>query len=159
MSLSASQAADLLCRNTVDVIDREDLLSRLKEFEKDKKPLRIKAGFDPSAPDIHLGHTVLLRKLRQFQDLGHKVIFIIGDYTAMIGDPTGKTTTRPALSRDEVQNNAKTYQAQAFKILDPDPSKIEIVNNSAWFDKPEMFRVLLETIGTNYTVARLLERD
>lgn len=141
------------------MIDREDLLSRLKEFEKDKKPLRIKAGFDPSAPDIHLGHTVLLRKLRQFQDLGHKVIFIIGDYTAMIGDPTGKTTTRPALSREEVQKNAKTYQAQAFKILDPDPSKIEIVNNSAWFDKPEMFRILLENIGTNYTVARLLERD
>lgn len=141
------------------MIDREDLLARLKEFEKDKKPLRIKAGFDPSAPDIHLGHTVLLRKLRQFQDLGHKVIFIIGDYTAMIGDPTGKTTTRPALSREEVQKNAQTYQAQAFKILDPDPSKIEIVNNSAWFDKPEMFRILLENIGTNYTVARLLERD
>src|SRR6185503_11753636 len=104
---------DILCQNAVEVIDRDELKSRLAEAQKEKRPLRVKAGFDPSAPDIHLGHTVLLRKLRQFQDLGHKVIFIIGDYTAMIGDPTGKTTTRPALSKEEVEKNAKTYQEQA----------------------------------------------
>src|SRR3990167_1044805 len=117
---------DILCRNAVDVIDRADLEARLKEGE----PLRVKAGFDPSAPDIHLGHTVILRKLRQFQDLGHKVIFIVGDFTAMIGDPTGQTKIRPTLSDPEILANAKTYQEQAFKILDKDPKKIEVVRNN-----------------------------
>jgi tyrosyl-tRNA synthetase len=142
-----------LCRNAVEVISREELAARFK-----KKPLRIKAGFDPSAPDIHLGHTVLLRKLREFQDLGHRVIFIVGDYTAMIGDPTGQTKTRPALSREEVEKNARTYQEQAFKILDKDPKKIEIVRNSEWFSKLLLEQFLAE-IATRFTVARVLERD
>lgn len=148
------QPIDILCRNAVDVIDRADLEARLKEG----KPLRVKAGFDPSAPDIHLGHTVLLRKLREFQDLGHKVIFIVGDFTAMIGDPTGRSQTRPALSEKEVEANAKTYQEQAFKILDKDPKKIEVVRNSDWFGKL-LFKEFLEKIAHLTTVARVLERD
>ncbi len=148
------QPIDILCRNAVDVIDRTDLESRLKEG----KPLRVKAGFDPSAPDIHLGHTVLLRKLREFQDMGHKVIFIVGDFTAMIGDPTGRSQTRPALSEKEVEINAKTYQEQAFKILDKDPKKIEVVRNSDWFGKL-LFKEFLQTIAHLTTVARVLERD
>lgn len=157
--MSRPEELALLRKNAVELISDKELAERLTEHHKDGRPLRIKAGFDPSAPDIHLGHTVLLRKLRQFQDLGHKVVFIIGDYTAMIGDPTGKTQTRPALSKDEVEKNAKTYQDQAFKILDPDPAKIEIVRNSQWFFAPDMFRTFLESVGTQYTVARLLERD
>ena len=121
---------DVLSFNAVDVIDKTELASRLEEAKKEKRSLRVKAGFDPSAPDIHLGHTVLLRKLRQFQDLGHKVIFIIGDTTALVGDPTGQSKTRPALSQAQIEINAKTYQDQAFKILDKDPKKIEIVRNS-----------------------------
>lgn len=144
-----------LCRNAVDVIDREDLAARLKEG----KPLRVKAGFDPSAPDIHLGHTVLLRKLREFQDLGHKVIFIVGDYTATIGDPTGRSKTRPALSRSEVEANAKTYQDQAFKILSQGDDKIEIIRNSEWFNGPNMFRIFLENVCSNYTVDQILARE
>jgi len=128
------------------------------QFEKDKKPLRVKAGFDPSAPDIHLGHTVLLRKLRQFQDAGHKVVFIIGDYTAMIGDPTGQSKTRPVLSKEQVIANAKTYQEQAFKILDPDPQKIEIVRNSKWLDAPQMLVTFLQISG-RVTVDQLLVRE
>ncbi len=145
---------DILCRNAVDVIDRADLEKRLKEG----KPLRVKAGFDPSAPDIHLGHTVLLRKLRQFQDLGHKVILLIGDFTAMIGDPTGRTQTRPALSQEEVLKNAKTYQEQAFKILDKDPKKIEIVKNNDWLGKMSLAD-FTGKIASQTTVARILERD
>lgn len=145
---------DILCRNAVDVIDQADLEKRLKEG----KSLRIKAGFDPSAPDIHLGHTVLLRKLREFQDLGHKVILLIGDFTAMIGDPTGQSKTRPALSQEEVEKNAKTYQEQAFKILDKDPKKIEIVKNNDWLGKLSL-KTFLETLGTQYTVDQLLQRD
>jgi tyrosyl-tRNA synthetase len=145
---------ETLCRNAVDVIDKAELEARLKEG----KPLRIKAGFDPSAPDIHLGHTVLLRKLREFQDLGHKVIFIVGDFTAMIGDPTGRSQTRPALSEKDVEKNAKTYTDQAFKILDKDPKKIEVVRNSDWFGK-FLFKEFLEKIAHLATVARVLERD
>ncbi len=147
-------ALSTLCRNAVDVIEQSDLKARLEEG----KPLRIKAGFDPSAPDIHLGHTVLLRKLREFQDLGHKVIFIIGDYTAMIGDPTGQTKTRPVLSKEEVEKNAKTYQEQAFKILDKDPKKIEVVKNSDWLGKLTL-KDFLENVATRFTIARILERD
>ena len=145
---------DVLCRNAVDVIERADLEARLKEGQ----PLRVKAGFDPSAPDIHLGHTVLLRKLREFQDLGHKVIFIIGDFTAMIGDPTGQSKTRPALSDKEITANAKTYQNQAFKILDKDPKKIEVVRNSEWLGKLSLAD-FLKTVASRSTVARILERD
>ena len=145
---------DVLCRNAVDVIEKSDLKARLDEG----KPLRIKAGFDPSAPDIHLGHTVLLRKLREFQDLGHKVILIIGDATARIGDPTGQSKTRPILTADEVSANAKTYKQQAFKILDKAPKKIEVVHNSKWLDKPEMFKTLIGLCGL-VTVDQLLVRD
>ncbi len=159
MAKTTAEILTLLCQNAAEVIDKGELEARLIESAKEKRPLRIKAGFDPSAPDIHLGHTVLLRKLRQFQDLGHKVIFIIGDYTAMIGDPTGKIQTRPALSSEEVEKNSKTYQNQVFKILDGDRGKIEIVRNSSWFMKPEMFGLFLAQVCTNYTLAQILERD
>ncbi|MBI3252994.1 MAG: tyrosine--tRNA ligase [Candidatus Omnitrophica bacterium] len=150
---------DLLCQNAAEVIDREELKSRLEESQKSGKPLRVKAGFDPSAPDIHLGHTVLLRKLRQFQDAGHKVVFIIGDYTAMIGDPTGQTKTRPALSRDEVEKNAETYKQQAFRILDGDPKKIEVVRNGEWLGAADMFQIFFEKISPLATVDQLLARE
>lgn len=119
------------------------------------KPLRIKAGFDPTAPDLHLGHTVLINKLRQFQELGHEVLFLIGDFTAMIGDPTGKSTTRPPLSRDEVLENARTYEQQIFKILDPE--KTLVVFNSSWMN--EMSPADLIQLSARHTVARMLERD
>jgi len=147
-------ALETLCRNAVDVIDRTELEARLKEG----KPLRVKAGFDPSAPDIHLGHTVLLRKLREFQDLGHKVVLLIGDFTAMIGDPTGQTKTRPALGDKEIIANAKTYQDQAFKILDKDPKKIEVVRNNDWLGKLSVHD-FLKNLAAKATVARILERD
>lgn len=145
---------DFLCRNAVEVISREELGARLDK----KQTLRVKAGFDPSSPDIHLGHTVLLRKLREFQDLGHKVVFIIGDTTAMIGDPTGQSKTRPALSAAEVKKNAATYQKQAFKVLDKSPKKIEIVNNSEWFGKMNLSEFLAK-IASQFNVARVIERD
>ncbi|MDX8385429.1 MAG: tyrosine--tRNA ligase [Gallionella sp.] len=119
------------------------------------KPLRIKAGFDPTAPDLHLGHTVLLNKMRQLQDLGHHALFLIGDFTGMIGDPTGKNTTRPPLSREQVIENAKSYSDQVFKVLDPD--KTEIVFNSTWMDK--FSAVDLIKLASTHTVARMLERD
>lgn len=119
------------------------------------KPLRIKAGFDPTAPDLHLGHTVLINKLRQFQDLGHEVLFLIGDFTGMIGDPTGKSATRPALTPEQVAENAKTYQDQIFKILDPD--KTQVMFNSQWMGK--MSSAELIQLASRHTVARMLERD
>src|SRR3989338_4091332 len=122
------------------------------------RPLRVKAGFDPSAPDIHLGHTVLLRKLREFQDLGHKVILIIGDSTAKIGDPTGQSKTRPVLTTELVEANAKTYKEQAFKILDENPAKIEVVYNSQWLDTPEMLKTFISIAGY-VTVDQLLTRE
>ena len=130
----------------------------MSEFEKKlkgDKPLKIKAGFDPTAPDLHLGHTVLLNKLRQFQNLGHEVIFLIGDFTGMIGDPTGKNTTRPALTEEEVQENAKTYQSQVFKILDKEKTKV--VFNSAWLK--DLGADGMIKLSAKYTVARMLERD
>jgi tyrosyl-tRNA synthetase len=149
---------EILRRNAVEIISEAELLSKIERSAASGKPLRVKAGFDPSSPDIHLGHTVLLKKLRQFQDLGHKVVFIIGDYTAMIGDPTGQTKTRPALSKAEVDANAKTYQDQAFRILDKSPSTIEVVHNSDWLGKLTL-KHFLETIASRFTVARVLERD
>jgi tyrosyl-tRNA synthetase len=153
-----TETLNLLCRNTVDVIDKADLESRLLVSKKENKPLRIKAGFDPSAPDIHLGHTVLLRKLRQFQDLGHVVVLIIGDTTAQIGDPTGQSKTRPVLTREQVLINASSYQEQAFKVLDKDPKKIEIVFNSKWLDTPEMLKTFFNIAGT-VTIDQLLVRE
>ena len=123
---SAAEAMEII-RRGADEILLEDLL--LKKFERGK-PLRVKAGFDPTAPDLHLGHTVLINKLRQFQDLGHEVLFLIGDFTGMIGDPTGKNVTRKPLTRDEVLDNAKTYEQQIFKILDPEKTLIDF--NSRW---------------------------
>jgi len=131
------------------------VLSEFEEKIKTGKKLKIKAGFDPTAPDLHLGHTVLLNKLRQFQDLGHEVIFLIGDFTGMIGDPTGKNTTRPPLTEADVQENAKTYQAQVFKILDK--NKTQVVFNSSWLKALGADGML--KLSAQYTVARMLERD
>ncbi|PJK14283.1 tyrosine--tRNA ligase [Lysobacteraceae bacterium NML07-0707] len=146
-----AQALDLIARGTDELLKREELEARLKEG----RPLRIKAGFDPTAPDLHLGHTVLLNKLRQFQDLGHQVIFLIGDFTGMIGDPTGKNATRKPLTREDVLANARTYEEQVFKVLDPD--KTEVRFNSEWFGK--MSAADMIRLAGQHTVARMLERD
>ncbi len=142
---------ELIKRGTEEVLPEELLLKKLQR----QKPLKIKAGFDPTAPDLHLGHTVLINKLRQFQELGHEVIFLIGDFTGMIGDPTGKSATRPPLTRDEVLENAKTYEHQIFKILDP--SKTTVLFNSSWMG--EMSATDLIQLAARHTVARMLERD
>lgn len=142
---------DFIQRGAEEILIKEELVERIKTG----KPLRIKAGFDPTAPDIHLGHTVLLNKLRQFQNFGHHILFLIGDFTAMIGDPTGRNVTRKPLSREEIVQNANTYQEQAFKILDR--QKTEVRFNSEWLDKLGS-KGLIELSG-KYTVARMLERD
>ena len=129
--------------------------SELMERLKNGRPLRVKAGFDPTAPDLHLGHTVLINKLRHFQDLGHHIMFLIGDFTGLIGDPTGKNATRPPLSREQIVENAKTYKEQVFKILDPE--KTEVCFNSAWFD--ELGAAGMIKLAAQHTVARMLERD
>ena len=141
----------LLKRGTVEIISEAELLAKLKKG----KPLRVKAGFDPTAPDLHLGHTVLLHKMRQFQDLGHQAIFIIGDYTAMIGDPSGRNETRPALSERDIKVNVKTYEEQVFRILDL--KKTQVVYNSAWLGK--MNATDLIRLAARRTVARMLERN
>lgn len=151
------QQLDELLRGTAEVISKPELLEKLKESYKEGRPLKVKWGADPSAPDIHLGHTVVLRKLRQFQDFGHQVQFLIGDFTAMIGDPTGKSATRKALSREEADANAKTYLEQVFKVLDKDPAKIEVRYNSEWC-RPMSFEDVIR-LASKYTVARILERD
>ncbi|KMK51459.1 tyrosine--tRNA ligase [[Actinobacillus] muris] len=140
-----------LKRGVEDVYSEADLIEKLKE----NRPLRVKLGADPTAPDIHLGHTVVLNKLRQFQNFGHEVIFLIGDFTATVGDPSGKNTTRPPLSREDVLRNAETYKEQIFKILDP--NKTRIVFNSEWLG--ELGTVGMIRLASNYTVARMLERD
>src|SRR3954464_6479769 len=141
----------LIDRGTEEIIKREDLKSRLALG----RPLRVKAGFDPTAPDLHLGHTVLLNKLRQFQDLGHQVIFLIGDFTGMIGDPTGKNVTRKPLTREDVLANAKTYAEQVFKVLDRERTEVRF--NSEWFGK--MTAADMIRLAGQHTVARMLERD
>lgn len=153
--MNIDQHLQLLSKGTVEIIPKHGLAEKLKTAAQEKRPLRIKLGADPSSPDIHLGHSVALRKLRQFQDAGHQVIFIIGDFTGMIGDPSGKTSTRKRLTKEEVLRNAETYKKQAFKILDP--QKTEVVFNSAWLT-PMGFEDVLE-LTSHYTVARLLERD
>jgi len=155
MQEKVKKSLELIKRGIVDLIDEEELIKKLERSYKENKPLKIKAGFDPTAPDLHLGHTVLLRKLKQFQDLGHEVYFLIGDFTAMIGDPTGRSETRPALTREQVLENAKTYKEQVFKILDPDKTKI--VFNSTWFSKMGAEDII--RLCAKYTVARILERD
>lgn len=148
---SVEEQLALIKRGAEEVLVEAELIEKLKRGQ----PLRIKAGFDPTAPDLHLGHTVLINKLRQFQDLGHQVIFLIGDFTGMIGDPSGKSTTRPPLTREQVLENAETYKAQVFKILDP--AKTEVAFNSTWINQlnPSDFIRL----SSQYTVARMLERD
>ena len=141
----------LLARGAVDLISRADLAERLRSG----RPLRVKAGFDPTAADLHLGHTVLLTKLRQFQELGHQVIFLIGDFTGMIGDPTGKSATRPPLTREQVAANAETYRQQVFRVLDE--SRTEVAFNSTWFDR--MSAADMIRLAGTHTVARMLERD
>lgn len=140
-----------LLRGTEDVLREDELVARLAE----DRPLRIKAGFDPTAPDLHLGHTVLINKLRQFQDLGHEVLFLIGDFTGMIGDPTGKSVTRKPLTEEEVSENARTYEQQIFRILDPERTRI--VFNSEWMRKMDAAGMI--RLAAAHTVARMLERD
>ena len=149
--VAPADALDLIARGADELLKRDELEARLKEG----RPLRIKAGFDPTAPDLHLGHTVLLNKMRQFQDLGHQVIFLIGDFTGMIGDPTGKNVTRKPLTREDVLANAETYAAQVFKILDRD--KTELRFNSEWFN--QMSAADMVRLAGQLTVARMLERD
>jgi tyrosyl-tRNA synthetase len=144
----------LLERGVVDFHVRAELERRLEESRASGRPLRVKAGFDPTRPDLHLGHTVLLQKMRQFQDLGHTAIFLVGDFTAMVGDPTGQNESRPRLSRDEVQRAAETYLTQAFKVLDP--SRAEVRRNSEWIDRLTMTEAA-ELMG-KHTVSRMLER-
>lgn len=145
------ESLELIKQGTDELILEDELAERLKEG----RSLRIKAGFDPTAPDLHLGHTVLINKLRQFQDLGHEAMFLIGDFTAMIGDPTGKSATRKPLSRDEVIDNARTYEQQIFKILDPE--KTLVMFNSSWLHA--LHPADLIQLAAKYTVARMLERD
>jgi tyrosyl-tRNA synthetase len=142
---------ELIKRGAEEILREEELIERLKTG----KPLRVKAGFDPTAPDLHLGHTVLINKLRQFQDLGHEVMFLIGDFTGMIGDPTGKNVTRKPLTRDEVIENARTYEQQIYKILDPE--KTLVMFNSSWMGA--MSAADLIQLAAKHTVARMLERD
>jgi len=142
---------ELIKRGAVDILSESELVTKLKRG----KPLRIKAGFDPTAPDLHLGHTVLIQKMKQFQDLGHEVIFLIGDFTGMIGDPTGKSETRKQLTREEVAKNAETYKDQIFKILDPKKTIIDF--NHRWMEK--MDAVAMIGLAGKYTVARMLERE
>jgi len=145
----------LLSRGAVEILPRGGLAEKLKQAEKAGRPLRVKAGFDPTAPDLHLGHTVLLEKLRQFQAMGHQVVFLIGDFTGMIGDPTGKNETRPPLTHEKVLVNAETYKHQVFKVLDPEATEVRF--NSEWLDAlsaADMIRIAAKS-----TVARMLERD
>lgn len=151
LSSNLENSLQIIKRGSAEIISESEMLTRLQQG----RPLRIKAGFDPTAPDIHLGHTVLLNKMRQFQDLGHEVIVIIGDFTAMIGDPTGRSAARPPLSREQILCNAKTYEEQVFKVLIPE--RTQIIFNSTWL-QPLTASDLI-TLAATYTVARMLERD
>jgi len=142
-------------RGAEEIIVEEELVKKIEKSIKEEKPLRVKAGFDPTAPDLHLGHTVLIQKLKHFQELGHQVIFLIGDFTGMIGDPSGKSETRKALTRQEIMKNAETYKEQVFKILDPE--KTEIAFNSNWMN--QMTAADMIKLASRHTVARMLERD
>ena len=142
---------EIIKRGAAELIDEKELRKKIARG----RPLRIKVGFDPTAPDLHLGHTVLIHKMRHFQELGHQIIFLIGDFTGMIGDPSGRSETRPALSHEQVKENAETYKKQVFKILDPE--KTEVAFNSSWMNSlgaQDFIR-----LASRYTVARMLERD
>src|SRR2546426_8326192 len=132
-TIPIEQQLERIRRGAVEIIREEELVEKLKRAQKTGKPLRVKAGFDPTAPDLHVGHTVLIRKLKHFQDLGHTVIFLIGDFTGMIGDPTGRSATRPPLTRAQIDQNAETYKAQVFKILDPQKTVVDF--NSRWLSR------------------------
>lgn len=153
--LDPDKQFELIRRGAAEIILEKDLLHRLHDSVKDNRPLRVKAGFDPTAPDIHIGHTVLLEKMRQFQELGHEVVFLIGDFTGMIGDPTGKSETRKPLTEKEVASNARTYKEQIFKILDPEKTAVKF--NSEWLSKMSVMEIV--RLGAMQTVARMLERE
>lgn len=152
---SVNEQMDLIKRGTVEILPEEELLKKLEKSIKKNNPLVIKQGFDPTAPDIHLGHTVGIRKLRHFQELGHQVVVIIGDYTAMVGDPSEKNSTRPRLSHDDVMAHARTYQEQFFKILDEQKTQVRF--NGDWFSKMNFAEIM--NLASKFTVARMLERD
>jgi tyrosyl-tRNA synthetase len=153
--MRAEEQLEIIKTNTAEIINEEELLQKLKRSEKSNTPLRCKLGFDPSAPDLHLGHAVVLHKLKELQDLGHQVTVILGDFTGRIGDPTGRSEARRQLSEEEVKENAKTYQEQLFKILDSD--KTEVLFNSTWLAKLNFIDVI--NLASKYTVARMLERE
>ncbi len=153
--LKAEKQLEIIKRGAVEVIVESDLLKKLEKSCAEDRPLRIKAGFDPTAPDIHIGHTVLLEKMRQFQELGHEIIFLIGDFTGMIGDPTGRSETRKPLTSEDVLKNAETYKRQVFKILDPEKTQVRF--NSEWLSKMSVMELV--RLGAMQTVARMLERE
>ncbi|MFZ5766767.1 MAG: tyrosine--tRNA ligase [Thermodesulfobacteriota bacterium] len=153
--MSIEDQVALIERGAVDVISREDLVRKLKKSHESGVPLRVKAGFDPTAPDLHLGHTVLIQKLKHFQDLGHDVLFLIGDFTGMIGDPTGKSETRKPLTQEDVARNAETYKEQIFKILDP--ARTTVMFNSDWLGRLSSYEFV--KLASHLTVARMLERE
>ena len=146
---------EIIERGTVEIISREELVRKMELAALEGRPLKVKAGFDPTAPDLHIGHTVLIQKMKHFQELGHQVLFLIGDFTGMIGDPSGKSETRKPLTSQEVKKNAETYKEQIFKILDPE--KTQIVFNSSWMEKMKSSDMI--DLSARYTVARMLERD
>src|ERR1700760_1258166 len=153
--LPVDEQLDYLQKGAAGIIRVSDLRDRLEESRKTGRPLRVKAGFDPTAPDLHLGHTVLMRKLRHFQHLGHQVIFLVGDFTSLIGDPTGRSVTRKPLTREQINENAKTYTDQVFRILHRD--KTEVRFNSEWLDKLGFEGVI--RLAAKFTVSQMLERD
>jgi len=157
MDITIKEQIELLKRGTIEIFTEAELSQKLTDAEKTSRQLRIKLGLDPTSPDIHLGHTVVLRKMRQFQDLGHKAILIIGDYTARIGDPTGQNTTRPMLSPQQIEANAKTYFDQAGKILDTSADKLEVRYNSKWFEKMTLMELI--QLAAKKTIAQMLQRD
>jgi len=155
MNYTIDEQISLIERGAVDVVSRDDMVRKLKKSAESGVPLKIKAGFDPTAPDLHLGHTVLIQKMKHFQDLGHDIYFLIGDFTGMIGDPTGKSETRKPLTLDDVAKNAETYKEQIFKILDPE--KTTVVFNSTWLGKLTSYDMI--KLASQLTVARMLERE
>ena len=155
MEKNIDKQLELIKRGTVEIMQLDELKKKLERAIKENKPLVVKAGFDPTAPDIHLGHTVLLRKMRHLQDLGHEVIFLIGDFTGLVGDPTGQSKTRPRLTREEIKENAKTYEKQVSKVLDI--KRLKVIFNSKWFDGMTPYQIA--ELAARQTVARVLERD
>lgn len=152
---SVEEQLQYLKKGCVDIIQEDELKAKLSRSIKEKKPLRVKTGFDPTAPDIHVGHTVLIRKMKHFQDMGHDVIFLIGDFTGLIGDPSGQSATRPPMTREQINKNAETYKTQIYKILDPEKTIIDF--NARWLGKLTSFDII--NLMAKYTVARILERD